>query len=105
VIAVGSVYRGPWSQRYWSSAGCLFHHAYPVGYRATKLQFGRTFEMHIEAGTHGPVFKATPSPLPRAGTCPRARHHAVGVHVGASVSCVREEELAHSADSDAIQHY
>jgi hypothetical protein len=51
------VHRGTWAQRYWSSPGCLFHHAYPVGYRATKVQFGRTYEMAIEEGAAGPLFK------------------------------------------------
>ncbi|KAK9830044.1 hypothetical protein WJX72_009379 [[Myrmecia] bisecta] len=59
VWELGSVYRGPWAQRYWSSSGCLFHHAYPVGYRASKVQFGRTFGMAIEAGPQGPIFKVT----------------------------------------------
>ena len=57
VLELGAVHRGAWAQRYWSSPGCLFHHAYPVGFRATKFQFGRTYEMRIEAGPTGPVFK------------------------------------------------
>ena len=27
---LGAIFRGPWAQRYWSSKGCMFHHAYPV---------------------------------------------------------------------------
>lgn len=57
VWELGQVHRGAWAHRYWSSSGCLFHHAYPVGYRASKVQFGRTYEMSIEAGPTGPVFK------------------------------------------------
>ncbi|KAL4857760.1 hypothetical protein ACK3TF_002179 [Chlorella vulgaris] len=59
VWELGQVHRGTWAQRYWSSPGCLFHHAYPVGYRATKVQFGRTYEMAIEEGAAGPLFKVT----------------------------------------------
>jgi hypothetical protein len=53
---LGAVHRGAWAQRYWSSPGCLYHHAYPVGYRATKVAFDRTYEMRIETGTSGPEF-------------------------------------------------
>lgn len=38
VWELGVVHRGAWAQRYWSSSGCLYHHAYPVGYRATKVR-------------------------------------------------------------------
>lgn len=57
VWELGDIYRGPWAHRYWSSSGCLFHHAYPVGYRASKVQFGRAYDMVIEAGPTGPIFK------------------------------------------------
>ncbi|KAL4438181.1 hypothetical protein ABPG77_010542 [Micractinium sp. CCAP 211/92] len=57
VWELGRVHRGAWAHRYWSSSGCLYHHAYPVGYRATKVQFGRTYEMRIEEGPAGPLFK------------------------------------------------
>lgn len=57
VWELGTLYRGPWSKRYWSSTGCLYHHAYPVGYRATKIQFGKTYEMRIQSGTKGPQFE------------------------------------------------
>jgi hypothetical protein len=57
VWELGTLYGGPWSKRYWSSAGCLYHHAYPIGYRATKIQFGKTYEMRIQRGTKGPKFE------------------------------------------------
>jgi hypothetical protein len=56
------VHRGAWAPRYWSSPGCLFHHAYPPGFRASKPQFGRTFVMSISAGPSGPVFQARARP-------------------------------------------
>ena len=55
---LGEVHRGAWAPRYWSSPSCLFHHAYPVGYRASKAQFGRSFRMSISPGATGPVFQA-----------------------------------------------
>ena len=56
--ALGAVHRGAWAPRFWSSPGCLFHHAYPPGYRASKAQhFGRTFAMSIVAGPTGPIFQ------------------------------------------------
>ncbi|KAG7670928.1 hypothetical protein Ndes2526B_g01307 [Nannochloris sp. 'desiccata'] len=56
ILELGAVHRGEWAQLYWSNRGCLHHHAYPVGYRATKEMFGRTYEMCIDAGATGPVF-------------------------------------------------
>ena len=56
VVSLGSIYRGEWRQRWWSNRGCLFHHAYPVGYQATKRHFERDFAMWIEGGDLGPVF-------------------------------------------------
>lgn len=35
---VGSLHRGAFAHRYWSSKGCLYHHAYPIGYRASKAR-------------------------------------------------------------------
>ena len=59
VHALGDVHRGAFAGRYWSSPGCLFHHAYPVGYVATKHHFGQPWRMTIEAGEVGPVFRVT----------------------------------------------
>ena len=59
VHALGAVHRGAFAGRYWSSPGCLFHHAYPVGYVATKHHFGDSWRMTIEAGEVGPVFRVT----------------------------------------------
>ncbi|KAL6768114.1 hypothetical protein ACKKBF_B37855 [Auxenochlorella protothecoides x Auxenochlorella symbiontica] len=54
---LGCIHRAAWADRYWSSPGCLYHHAYPVGYRASKTVFGREYEMSIGLGEAGPVFK------------------------------------------------
>ena len=54
---LGEVYRGPWAQNYWSSTGCLFHHAYPVGYRASKPMFNRSWDMRIVSGDIRPTFE------------------------------------------------
>lgn len=40
VWELGQLHRGAWAHQYWSSPGCLYHHAYPVGYRATKVAPG-----------------------------------------------------------------
>lgn len=61
---LGEIYRGPWAHRYWSNTGCLHHHAYPVGYKASKVQFGRTYIMEISAGPKGPTFSVCPIPSP-----------------------------------------
>ena len=57
VWELGTIQRASFAPRFWSSRGCLFHHAYPVGYRAAKSHFGRAYSMHILAGECGPVFR------------------------------------------------
>ena len=70
VHALGDVHRGAFAGRYWSSPGCLFHHAYPVGYVATKHHFGQPWRMTIEAGEVGPVFRVTNARTGRTFTGP-----------------------------------
>jgi hypothetical protein len=57
VWELGTIQRDTFAPRFWSSKGCLFHHAYPVGYRAAKSHFGRAYSMHILAGACGPRFR------------------------------------------------
>jgi len=57
VWELGSIQRDSFAPRFWSSKGCLYHHAYPVGYRASKAHFGREYSMHILAGPCGPRFR------------------------------------------------
>ncbi|KAJ3218414.1 hypothetical protein HDU67_005737 [Dinochytrium kinnereticum] len=43
---------------FWSQRGCRYRHQYPIGFHATKTQFGRDWIMTIEDGKEdGPVFK------------------------------------------------
>lgn len=53
---LGHIHRKKYAHKYWSSSGCKYHHAYPVGYRATKNVFGKCFEMSIEESETGPLF-------------------------------------------------
>jgi len=59
VHSLGDVFRGAFKQRYWSNPGCLFHHAYPAGYVASKHHFGTHYEMRIDTSEVGPVFRVT----------------------------------------------
>jgi hypothetical protein len=59
VHSLGDVFRGAFKQRYWSNPGCLFHHAYPAGYVASKHHFGTHYEMRIDTSEFGPVFRVT----------------------------------------------
>lgn len=56
VLDLGTIHRQHYAHKYWSSSGCRYHHAYPVGYRATKVVFGKIFEMSIEQSDTGPEF-------------------------------------------------
>ena len=68
---LGQIFRGPWAETFWSSHGCLFHHAYPVGYCASKRVFGRDFSMQIAAGAHSPIFEVSvPCSVQQAGVSP-----------------------------------
>ncbi|KAJ3105063.1 hypothetical protein HK100_003959 [Physocladia obscura] len=42
---------------YWSQRNCRYRHQYPVGYKATKSQYGYEWTMTIEEGDDGPLFK------------------------------------------------
>ena len=53
---LGEIQRDSWAPRFWSNASCLFHHAYPVGFRASKRQSQRDFDMAVVQGQVGPDF-------------------------------------------------
>lgn len=57
VWELGSVQRAAFAHRYWSSKGCTFHHAYPVGFRASKTQFGKEWTASVCSGVAGPSFR------------------------------------------------
>ncbi|RKP08525.1 hypothetical protein THASP1DRAFT_15567, partial [Thamnocephalis sphaerospora] len=38
---------------------CMYHHPYPVGFRASKTHFGREYWMTIEEGEDGPAFNVS----------------------------------------------
>ena len=83
VWSLGEIYRGEWKNKFWSSTGCLYHHAYPVGYKATKRHFNRSYTMWIEAGDRGPVFfvrEEGPNPLVFKGESPTKPWTKICVH-------------------------
>ena len=62
VLEVGAIHRAAFSPRYWSSKGCLFHHAYPVGFRAAKARRRRRRRPSPPAPLYPPL--PTSAPLP-----------------------------------------
>lgn len=72
ILDLGHVHRGEWAHRYWSNRGCLYHHAYPVGFKAQKEIFNRVWEMRIEEGTSGPIFIVTDGKSSFRGDSPTA---------------------------------
>ncbi|KAJ3099977.1 hypothetical protein HDU97_002649 [Phlyctochytrium planicorne] len=56
---LGQVIRDPKRRElFWSQRGCRYRHQYPIGFHATKTQFGRDWTMTIEdGGNEGPRFK------------------------------------------------
>jgi hypothetical protein len=72
ILDLGHVHRGEWAHRYWSNKGCLYHHAYPVGFKAQKEIFNRVWEMRIEEGISGPIFIVTDGKYSFRGDSPTA---------------------------------
>eukprot|EP00122_Pirum_gemmata_P001158 Pgem_evm1s1035 len=53
---IGKIYTGENPGLYWSTSSCKHQHPYPVGYKASKIHFGRMYDMEITASEDGPVF-------------------------------------------------
>ncbi|MFQ6637473.1 hypothetical protein Gotur_012626 [Gossypium turneri] len=71
IVSIGSVYKGPWEKKYWSSSRvCLLfylqftrhshggkdRYPYPVGYQAVRAHNGSTYKTEIHEGPRGPLF-------------------------------------------------
>ncbi|KAJ7943316.1 DNA binding protein [Quillaja saponaria] len=59
IIAIGSLYKGPWDKKYWSSSRGKERYPYPVGYQAVRSHNGITYKMQIREGDKGPQFVIT----------------------------------------------
>ncbi|KAJ3071504.1 hypothetical protein HDU98_005213 [Podochytrium sp. JEL0797] len=51
-------------ENYWSQKHCRYRHQYPVGFKATKNQYGYDWTMTIEEGEDGPLFKVVADNAP-----------------------------------------
>lgn len=56
LISLGKIVVGPHENLFWSSPQCLYSHLYPVGYVATRIHWGLSFEMTIQESAEGPLF-------------------------------------------------
>ncbi|KAE8724597.1 Histone-lysine N-methyltransferase ATX1, putative isoform 2 [Hibiscus syriacus] len=59
IVAIGSLYKGPWEKKYWSSSRGKDRYPYPVGYQAVRAHNGSTYKAEIHEGTKGPLFVIT----------------------------------------------
>jgi len=59
IWSAGRIQTGAYEDRYWSNAGCLYRHRYPVGWKCSKEYFGREYHMEIQEGEKGPLFVIT----------------------------------------------
>ncbi|KAJ3026312.1 UNVERIFIED_CONTAM: hypothetical protein HDU68_005879 [Siphonaria sp. JEL0065] len=58
IWSVGEIIKDPKKvDDYWSQRHCRYRHQYPIGYKATKSQYGYNWTMTIEEGEEGPLFK------------------------------------------------
>ncbi|KAG9439164.1 hypothetical protein H6P81_019329 [Aristolochia fimbriata] len=56
IISVGTLYRGPFDRKYWSSSRGKDRHPYPIGYHAVRTHAGSKYKMNIHEGLKGPLF-------------------------------------------------
>ncbi|XP_022776714.1 uncharacterized protein LOC111318239 isoform X2 [Durio zibethinus] len=56
IISIGSLYKGPWDKKYWSSSRGKDRYPYPVGYQAVRVHNGSTYKTEIHEGPKGPLF-------------------------------------------------
>ncbi|XP_054823161.1 uncharacterized protein LOC129321425 isoform X2 [Prosopis cineraria] len=59
IISIGSLYKGPWDKKYWSSSRGKDRYPYPVGFQAIRAYNGTTYKMEIHEGVSGPRFMIT----------------------------------------------
>nr|DAD35093.1 TPA_asm: hypothetical protein HUJ06_005733 [Nelumbo nucifera] len=59
IISIGTLYKGPWDKKYWSSSRGKDRYPYPVGYHAIWTHGGSTYNMEIQEGPKGPLFVIT----------------------------------------------
>ncbi|GLT36955.1 hypothetical protein SLA2020_113000 [Shorea laevis] len=70
IISIGSLYRGPWEKKYWSSSRGKDRYPYPVGYQAVRAHNGSTYKMEILEGSKGPLFRITSDGCSCSGQTP-----------------------------------
>ncbi|XP_027916913.1 uncharacterized protein LOC114176166 isoform X1 [Vigna unguiculata] len=56
IISIGSLYKGAWDKKYWTTSRGKDRYPYPVGYQAVRAYNGTTFKMEICEGVNGPTF-------------------------------------------------
>ncbi|KAM7278483.1 hypothetical protein ACFE04_005617 [Oxalis oulophora] len=56
IMSIGSLYKGPWENKYWSSSRGKDRHPYPVGFQAVRAHKGITFKIEVHEGPRGPLF-------------------------------------------------
>ncbi|ESW28388.1 hypothetical protein PHAVU_003G282800 [Phaseolus vulgaris] len=56
IISIGSLYKGAWDKKYWTTTRGKDRYPYPVGYQAVRAYNGTTYKMEICEGVNGPKF-------------------------------------------------
>ncbi|KAI9105096.1 hypothetical protein K1719_022812 [Acacia pycnantha] len=59
ITSIGSLYKGRWDKKYWSSSRGKDRYPYPVGFQAIRAYNGTTYNMEIHEGASGPRFVIT----------------------------------------------
>ncbi|KAK7386641.1 hypothetical protein VNO78_26975 [Psophocarpus tetragonolobus] len=56
IISIGSLYKGAWDKKYWTTSRGKDRYPYPVGYQVVRAYNGTTYKMEICEGVNGPRF-------------------------------------------------
>ncbi|KAG6651186.1 hypothetical protein CIPAW_06G093500 [Carya illinoinensis] len=59
ITSIGSLYKGSWDKKYWSSSRGKDRYPYPVGYQVIRAHNGNMYKMEIHEGLKGPLFVIT----------------------------------------------
>ncbi|XP_019422414.1 PREDICTED: uncharacterized protein LOC109332026 [Lupinus angustifolius] len=56
IVSIGSLYKGPWDKKFWTTSRGKDRYPYPIGYRVIRAHNGNTYKLEIHQGLNGPTF-------------------------------------------------
>ncbi|KAF1862814.1 hypothetical protein Lal_00040082 [Lupinus albus] len=56
IVSIGSLYKGPWDKKFWTTSRGKDRYPYPIGYRVIRVHNGNTYNLQIHQGLNAPTF-------------------------------------------------